>query len=172
MSIALEALGRVISPPEISSPKIIVIVGSLGLLSNIVGLFLFHGTWYSIDEADKANVQNMVTLTDILMEEELSSCPTTRPLPRPMARLPFDDDPTRCLLYTNTPLRPGHKSSRPRKSLDTVKAGILSISDNLLLRPVLKPGVMADRNLVDLEMDLISSHTLKSTLRLDLALPL
>jgi len=43
MSIALEALGRVIAPPEISSPKIIVIVGSLGLLSNIVGLFLFHG---------------------------------------------------------------------------------------------------------------------------------
>jgi len=47
MSIALEALGRVISPPEISNPKIIVIVGSLGLLSNIVGLFLFHGTFYS-----------------------------------------------------------------------------------------------------------------------------
>jgi zinc transporter 1 len=43
MSIALEALGRVISPPEISNPKIIVIVGSLGLLSNTVGLFLFHG---------------------------------------------------------------------------------------------------------------------------------
>lgn len=42
VSIALEALGRFISPPEISNPKIIVIVGSLGLLSNIVGLFLFH----------------------------------------------------------------------------------------------------------------------------------
>lgn len=43
VSIALEALGRIISPPEISNPMIIVIVGSLGLLSNIVGLFLFHG---------------------------------------------------------------------------------------------------------------------------------
>jgi zinc transporter 1 len=43
VSIALEALGRFISPPDISQPKIIVIVGSLGLLSNIVGLFLFHG---------------------------------------------------------------------------------------------------------------------------------
>jgi Co/Zn/Cd efflux system component len=49
MSIALEALGRVISPPEISNPKIIVIVGSLGLLSNIVGLFLFHGTFNSAE---------------------------------------------------------------------------------------------------------------------------
>jgi len=43
VSIALEALGRIISPPEISNPKIIVIVGGLGLVSNIVGLFLFHG---------------------------------------------------------------------------------------------------------------------------------
>lgn len=43
VSIALEALGRIISPPEIHSPQIIVIVGGLGLLSNIVGLFLFHG---------------------------------------------------------------------------------------------------------------------------------
>jgi len=28
---------------EISNPKLVVIVGSLGLTSNIVGLFLFHG---------------------------------------------------------------------------------------------------------------------------------
>ena len=28
--------------PEVGSPKLVVIVGSLGLLSNIVGLFLFH----------------------------------------------------------------------------------------------------------------------------------
>lgn len=43
MTIALEAIGRIVSPPEISAPKLIVIVGSLGLASNIVGLFLFHG---------------------------------------------------------------------------------------------------------------------------------
>ncbi|WWC86110.1 uncharacterized protein L201_000981 [Kwoniella dendrophila CBS 6074] len=42
VSIFLEAVGRIVAPPEISSPKLIVIVGSLGLLSNIVGLFLFH----------------------------------------------------------------------------------------------------------------------------------
>jgi hypothetical protein len=28
---------------DISNPKLVVIVGSLGLASNIVGLFLFHG---------------------------------------------------------------------------------------------------------------------------------
>lgn len=43
VSIGLEAIGRIVSPPEISNPKLIVVVGSLGLLSNIVGLFLFHG---------------------------------------------------------------------------------------------------------------------------------
>ncbi|KAK6905560.1 hypothetical protein I203_106390 [Kwoniella mangroviensis CBS 8507] len=42
VSIFLEAIGRIVSPPEISNAKIIVIVGSLGLLSNVVGLFLFH----------------------------------------------------------------------------------------------------------------------------------
>jgi len=30
-------------PAEISNPRLIVIVGSFGLASNIVGLFLFHG---------------------------------------------------------------------------------------------------------------------------------
>jgi solute carrier family 30 (zinc transporter), member 1 len=60
-SIFLEAIGRFFSTPgtyryllpalayvndftEISNPKLVVIVGSFGLASNIVGLFLFHGT--------------------------------------------------------------------------------------------------------------------------------
>ena len=43
VTIGLEAIGRFIAPPEISNAKVIVIVGSLGLMSNIVGLFLFHG---------------------------------------------------------------------------------------------------------------------------------
>ncbi|WVR05770.1 hypothetical protein IAU60_002795 [Kwoniella sp. DSM 27419] len=42
VSIFLEAIGRIVSPPEISNAKVIVVVGSLGLLSNVVGLFLFH----------------------------------------------------------------------------------------------------------------------------------
>ncbi|PPQ71335.1 hypothetical protein CVT24_012076 [Panaeolus cyanescens] len=41
-SISLEAVGRFFSAPDISNPKLVVIVGSLGLASNIVGLFLFH----------------------------------------------------------------------------------------------------------------------------------
>ncbi|PFH54544.1 hypothetical protein AMATHDRAFT_72323 [Amanita thiersii Skay4041] len=41
-SISLEALERFFTTPEISSPKLVVIVGSLGLGSNIIGLLLFH----------------------------------------------------------------------------------------------------------------------------------
>ncbi|THV04871.1 cation efflux protein [Dendrothele bispora CBS 962.96] len=41
-SIFLEALERFFSTPEISNPRLVVVVGSLGLASNIVGLFLFH----------------------------------------------------------------------------------------------------------------------------------
>ncbi|KAG6842594.1 hypothetical protein C0991_000120 [Blastosporella zonata] len=33
---------HMLNTPEISNPKLVVIVGSLGLASNIVGLFLFH----------------------------------------------------------------------------------------------------------------------------------
>ncbi|KAI9572900.1 cation efflux protein [Boletus coccyginus] len=43
-SITMEALERFFSTPDISNPRLIVIVGSFGLASNIVGLFLFHGT--------------------------------------------------------------------------------------------------------------------------------
>ncbi|RXW23495.1 hypothetical protein EST38_g2392 [Candolleomyces aberdarensis] len=41
-SIFLEAIERFFATPEISNPKLVVVVGSLGLASNIVGLFLFH----------------------------------------------------------------------------------------------------------------------------------
>ncbi|KAF5377585.1 hypothetical protein D9615_005337 [Tricholomella constricta] len=41
-SISLEAIQRFFSTPEISNPKLIVIVGSFGLASNVVGLVLFH----------------------------------------------------------------------------------------------------------------------------------
>ncbi|KAL5535644.1 ZRC1 [Sanghuangporus sanghuang] len=41
-SIFMEAIERFFSAPEISNPKLVVIVGSLGLASNFLGLFLFH----------------------------------------------------------------------------------------------------------------------------------
>ncbi|WFC94363.1 hypothetical protein MBRA1_000993 [Malassezia brasiliensis] len=42
-SIFMEALERIVKVPEVSNPKLIVIVGSMGLSSNIIGLALFQG---------------------------------------------------------------------------------------------------------------------------------
>lgn len=41
-TIVIEAIQRLVSPPEISNAKLILIVGFAGLLSNFVGLVLFH----------------------------------------------------------------------------------------------------------------------------------
>lgn len=41
-TIVIEAIQRFFDPPEISNPKLILVVGFFGLLSNFVGLFLFH----------------------------------------------------------------------------------------------------------------------------------
>ncbi|KAH9175355.1 cation efflux protein [Lactarius sanguifluus] len=50
-SITLEALQRFFSTPEVSNPKLVVMVGSFGLLSNIIGLFLFHEHGHSHDHS-------------------------------------------------------------------------------------------------------------------------
>lgn len=41
-SILIEAIQRLITPSIITNPKLILYVGTAGLISNIVGLFLFH----------------------------------------------------------------------------------------------------------------------------------
>ncbi|KAF8501933.1 cation efflux protein [Hysterangium stoloniferum] len=41
-SIVMEAIQRFFHTPEITSPKLVVVVGALGLGSNLFGLFLFH----------------------------------------------------------------------------------------------------------------------------------
>lgn len=46
-TILIEALQRLISPPTIESPKLVMYVGVAGLLSNLVGLVLFHDHGHS-----------------------------------------------------------------------------------------------------------------------------
>ncbi|CAE6425309.1 unnamed protein product [Rhizoctonia solani] len=55
-SIFMEAIERFFSTPEISNPRLVVVVGSLGLASNILGLFLFHehGHDHSAEKDDTA----------------------------------------------------------------------------------------------------------------------
>jgi solute carrier family 30 (zinc transporter), member 1 len=47
LSIVLEAITRLIDPPEISNPMLILIVGSLGLVSNLAGFFVLGGHGHS-----------------------------------------------------------------------------------------------------------------------------
>lgn len=42
LSIFLEAIQRFVEPQTVTNPRLVFIVGCLGLLSNILGLFLFH----------------------------------------------------------------------------------------------------------------------------------
>ena len=42
LSIFLDAIQRFVEPQNVSNPRLVLIVGCLGLLSNILGLFLFH----------------------------------------------------------------------------------------------------------------------------------
>lgn len=42
-SITVEACKRFIEKEDIHDPQLLVIVGTLGLLVNVIGLFLFHG---------------------------------------------------------------------------------------------------------------------------------
>nr|XP_036587416.1 zinc cadmium resistance protein [Colletotrichum truncatum]KAF6798358.1 zinc cadmium resistance protein [Colletotrichum truncatum] len=47
VSIILEAITRFFDPPEIDNPKLILIVGSFGLASNLVGFFVLGGHGHS-----------------------------------------------------------------------------------------------------------------------------
>ncbi|KAG9314426.1 cation efflux family-domain-containing protein [Chiua virens] len=76
-SITMEALERFFSTPEISNPQLIVIVGSFGLASNIVGLFLFQGR-----QAHGCHL--MINVTSFVTEhghkhEPKGSAPSSRP---------------------------------------------------------------------------------------------
>ena len=42
-SITVEAFKRFIEQEEIHEPQLLVIVGVIGLIVNVIGLFLFHG---------------------------------------------------------------------------------------------------------------------------------
>ena len=42
LSIFLEAIQRFVEPQTVSNPRLVLIVGCLGLASNVLGLFLFH----------------------------------------------------------------------------------------------------------------------------------
>ncbi|ESZ89521.1 hypothetical protein SBOR_10094 [Sclerotinia borealis F-4128] len=52
VTIVLDAVGRLFDPPEITEPKLILIVGSLGLASNLAGFFVLGGHGHSHGPGD------------------------------------------------------------------------------------------------------------------------
>ena len=42
-SILVEAFKRLVEPEGLTDPDLILIVGGIGLLINVIGMFLFHG---------------------------------------------------------------------------------------------------------------------------------
>ncbi|KAF4635147.1 hypothetical protein G7Y89_g2944 [Cudoniella acicularis] len=52
LSIVLEAITRLIDPPEISNPKLILIVGCMGLASNLAGFLVLGGHGHSHGPGD------------------------------------------------------------------------------------------------------------------------
>ena len=52
LSIFLEAIQRFVEPQIVTNPRLVLIVGSFGLLSNILGLFLFHEHGHNHGESE------------------------------------------------------------------------------------------------------------------------
>ncbi|KXL41975.1 MAG: hypothetical protein FE78DRAFT_94162 [Acidomyces sp. 'richmondensis'] len=58
VTIFLDAIQRFFEPQEVSNPKLVLIVGSLGLGFNILGLFLFHDHSHSHGGGDEGHGRN------------------------------------------------------------------------------------------------------------------
>ncbi|KAG7450431.1 cation efflux protein [Guyanagaster necrorhizus] len=72
-SISLEAFERFFSTPEISNPRLVVTVGSLGLASNVLGLFLFHEHGHSHDTPPPSTLNGaLVAPGDVTPTQKIS----------------------------------------------------------------------------------------------------
>lgn len=131
MSIFLEAIQRFIEPQEVSSPKLVLIVGCFGLLSNVIGLFLFHDHGHShgdrghshehADEtraAEEGHAHTEHTTAEAIADER---APVANVLPE--TRVTFPSTP------------PTHRS---RRSIDNVRRGEAS-SDTTSFRTAPTP---------------------------------
>ncbi|KAH7104585.1 cation efflux protein [Auriculariales sp. MPI-PUGE-AT-0066] len=74
-SIILEALQRFVTPSDISSPQVIMIVGSLGLCSNLVGLLLFHEHGHGHDHDHSHSHDTSSTPSIVAENEEVVTSP-------------------------------------------------------------------------------------------------
>jgi zinc transporter 1 len=85
-SITMEALERFFSTPEITNPRLVVIVGSFGLASNIVGLFLFHEHGHSHEHKGSAPPSRPASIRDQLEATNGDLTPTLKSTVRSASR--------------------------------------------------------------------------------------
>ncbi|XP_015923668.1 proton-coupled zinc antiporter SLC30A1 [Parasteatoda tepidariorum] len=83
-SIFVEALKRFYKPEEIHNPVLILYVGTIGLLVNIIGLFLFHGHGHS-HGGHVHDKRKLPTLEDVLSEGDINDNKGNFQLPVPCA---------------------------------------------------------------------------------------
>ncbi|EXJ74161.1 uncharacterized protein A1O5_02455 [Cladophialophora psammophila CBS 110553] len=60
LSIFLEAIQRFVEPQVVSNPRLVLIVGCMGLASNILGLFLFHEHGHGHGEKEQLHEGDLV----------------------------------------------------------------------------------------------------------------
>jgi Co/Zn/Cd efflux system component len=129
-SISLEALGRFFSTPgrlnllatssdftqliyttEITNPKLVVIVGSFGLASNIVGLFLFHGGHPTVT---KTYIFNYSCQSMAIPMAALHRAVLCHQLPRPNLQVLYLPVPSRLNMHQGTSQNGSHQQTPSR----------------------------------------------------------
>ena len=64
LSIFLEAIQRFVEVQEVTNPKLVLIVGCMGLASNVLGLFLFHEHGHSHGEEGHSHGEDPVSVAE------------------------------------------------------------------------------------------------------------
>ncbi|CAN9323585.1 unnamed protein product [Alternaria sp. RS040] len=127
LSIFLEAIQRFVEPQDVSHPVIILIVGSCGLASNIIGLFLFHdhghshghdahshaeeGHSHGVDAHDHAIADESGNIADVLPQNRVGFPSNLTQTPTKSNGVSFTSDAD-----TRRSSTPGKKNKRHSRS--------------------------------------------------------
>ncbi|KAF9453744.1 cation efflux protein [Macrolepiota fuliginosa MF-IS2] len=128
-SISLEALERFFETPEISNPRLVVVVGSLGLASNIVGLFLFHEHGHSHGQSEDPTTRASLVLT---AQEIAQARSMSRTDPISNEILPPSNDETTPLLQEHTDPAPALSRGHSHGSSMNMRALVLHVLGDAL----------------------------------------
>lgn len=132
LSIFLEAIQRFVEPQTVSQPRLVLIVGCFGLLSNILGLFLFHEHGHSHDTHSTAEEGHLHptavvadesgNVADVLPQATVATWPKSRSFGKANAASGNRDevDPTVGAPRQNSTWR-DHRRSGSRFSVDELR---------------------------------------------------